>query len=76
MVPNEFHNIGARSGTTSRFLLSSSKAVSRVSGEESSTILQMTIHIFLRLCSELRCICQYSGSLDYFTGIKLAFVVT
>ena len=27
-------------------------------------------------CSELGCIRQYSGNLDYFTGLKLTFVVT
>ena len=32
MVPNECHSIGARSGTTSLFLLSSIKACSLVSG--------------------------------------------
>ena len=38
MVPKECQSIGARSGTTSRFLESSSSAASRVSGLFSSTI--------------------------------------
>lgn len=38
IVPNECHSIGARSGTDSRFLLSSSSAFSRVSGLDSSLI--------------------------------------
>uniref|UniRef100_A0A182Q2B9 Uncharacterized protein n=1 Tax=Anopheles farauti TaxID=69004 RepID=A0A182Q2B9_9DIPT len=38
VVPKLFHSIGARSGTDSRFLLSSSSAVSRDSGFDSSLI--------------------------------------
>lgn len=46
IVPKECHSIGAKSGSTSRFLLNSMRACSRVSGELSSCIHEYTCSRF------------------------------